>query len=233
MTPHYDPDAPALRLSVAEFTALHGWAHGAPVDTATLDRLRGAGVLRADVIDPPLAPVAQALAQPVLRQHVVVRRPAQSALTVDVWITGDAGVLLLPLPKDDAVDVIAVPPPAAPGFVARLARLGPRQQVLPAPVTVETRAVSDRASGDPGTRAQARLIGVEVLDDGLSGDDWSAWTLESGWSDQCGRQVVEAMHVLDTTKGLFVLEPEADETLVVPVEAREVWRLLTACSSIP
>ncbi len=232
MTPRYDRAAPALRLSVADFTALHDWSHGSAVDVESLEGLRDAGVMRGDVIDPPLAPVAQALAQPVIRQHLVVRRPAQSALTVDVWITGDVGVLLLPLP-DDAVDVIAVPPPAVPGFVARLARLGPRQQVLPAPVAVATRALSDRASADSGTRARAMPVGVDVLDDALTGDDWAAWTLEIGWTDHRGRQVGEALHVLDTTEGLFVLEPEADDTLVVPVEAREVWRLLTGTLSSP
>lgn len=231
MTPRYDRDAPALRLSVAEFTALHGWAHGSGDDVESLASLRHAGVMHEDVIDPPLAPVAQALAHPVLRQHLVVRRPAQSALTVDVWITGDVGVLLLPLP-DDAVDVIAVPPPAVPGFLARLTHLGPRQQVLPAPVTVATRDLSDLTSAESGTRARARPVDVEALDEALTGDDWAAWTLERAWVDQRGRHTGEAMHVLDSAQGLFVLEPGPDETLVVPVEAREVWRLLTATLSI-
>lgn len=239
MTVHFahHEGQPRLRLDRDTFNALVGHVTGQGADSARVDALHDAGVLRGDSVDPRLADGLDAVTFAVcqLELHSVDR--SGRCERGDGWVAGHAAALLLDLPDGPAgpwCEFLAIHPTFLPETLARFAFLGPRPRPRAVPLQMPPAALEELVSADPA-RWEAALPQVTgaapahevataaaALADGLR----RQWQVTAHWAPAKGSSGERSLHVLDTASGLWLVETQPGRLTVLPTTPSAVWRAL-------
>ncbi|POX37463.1 hypothetical protein C3486_28130 [Streptomyces sp. Ru73] len=220
---HFDGEGGRLRLSPELFEAFYDWAEG---ERAGLPRaFADAGVLADGQPHPRVAPVAEALAEPVCVLSVRGAATDGSGVHGAGWLGAEAAALLLDAPED-LVELAGLAPMAVPAAVARVVGLGPRPVPGAAPVPLLADDVEDffgAASHDGPADGHPVLAaaGVSAAD----GARW--WEVATRWPDASGSPRTDTLRVVDTADGLWaVTGGGTGPVTLAPVSATAAWRLL-------
>lgn len=232
----FDARTGRLRLDRPAFDTLLGWATGRRPDGR--DELHAAGLIDDDgtpvpVIRAGVGAIVDPVCQLVLRTQDATGRQ----LRHEGWVsTAAASLLLTPTDEIGLYELASMHPSFLPEAIARLVLLGSRPRAAGAgPVLLDVGTVDDLTGPDTGRRAAAadRLIATgraaedrqaaRSLGDGIL----SRWEAVMTWDPARGSAGRRAMHVIDTARGMWLLEPAGTNLLVSPATPTAIWRLLT------
>lgn len=227
----FDAASGRLRLDRPAFDALVGERTGR-ADAA----LRAAGVLDEHGDPSPVVSAGvAAVADPVCRLALHVQHADGGREAHEGWVAGYAAALLL-AGDDNLYELVSVHPSFLPEAVARLVGLGPRPRVLDAaPMRLTAATVDELTSGDPARRAAARgrlldaasVEGERATAEALGAGTRRRWEAVITWDPAPGAAGKRAVHVIDTTAGLWLLDPAGEGLLAAPTTPTGIWRLLT------
>jgi len=250
-TAYFDRDSGRLRLSPELFEAFYDWAEGERADGAGLRALVDAGVLSDGQPHPAVAPLAEAIADPVCMVSVRGAAVDGSGVHGAGWLGAESAALLLDAPEvpdtpeppdtskaqdapDGLVELACLVPVSVPAAVARVVGLGPRPVPGAVPVPLPAAEVDGLFGAAPeelsgaaphdGPPAGLRVlaaVGASTAD----GARW--WEVATRWPDASGNTCTGTLRVLDTADGLWaVTGADARTATLTPVSSTAAWRLL-------
>ncbi len=235
----FEPETGRLRLDRETFGTLADWAAGVQKVGPAMTELRAAGVLDDGQVHTTLAPGLAAVGQPVCRLRVDARDRDGAAETAEAWISGEAAAgMLLPLP-DGMSEFITLAPEFLPVILARFVELGPRPRLLAQPVRATEDLIARLTASDGDSRqAAVTELAQDAPDEptrdavtALSSELRRDWAIRSAWESPRGGLAGRMLRVLDTTTGLWLLQPQHDPRAEVetiwPTTPTTVWRYLT------
>ncbi len=234
MTIHFESRTGRLQLDDESFDALVSWTRGGSPDDGLMAGLVDAGVLAGGAPHPVLAPLLEAVTEPVCRLRLL--RDGSEYATG--WATVGAAALLLPLP-DGMRELAGMHPSFLPAGLARVIDLGPRRRhdgepwQLPAAVLAGalTAGDDDRAATVAGLDQDAVVAANEhaaVALQALAAGRCRRWTVLVDWSAGDGRAAGRMLDLLDASPvGVWTLESAGEHVMVWPTTPTAVWRSLT------
>ncbi|WP_030622099.1 ESX secretion-associated protein EspG [Streptomyces sclerotialus] len=222
---HFDGGSGRLRLSPELFEAFYDWAEGERADGEALRAMSDAGVLSDGKPHPAVAPVVDAMAEPVCVLSVRGAAADGSGVHGAGRLGAESAALLLDVP-DDLVELAGMAPGSVPAAVARVVGLAPRPVPGAAAVPVPAAEVAELFGaapygGPPAGHPVLEAVGASAAD----GARW--WEVVTRWPDAAGTPHTGTLRVLGTADGLWaVTGGERERTALQQVSATAVWRLL-------
>ena len=235
-----DLEAGVLRLSRPALQALAtltgGPAAPLPVDSpaeTTLGALESAGLVGPTGLHPVMAPIAAAVADPVVRirfDHLGPGTPVECP----GWISPDVAVLAVP-GSDGLDEILAVETSFLPARLAALIGLGPRPvpRLPPGSVRADIGLLEALLSGLVATAEDVRrhvgpVVPQALVDAAVAISDGIRlhWRATTTWGDPA-RPATRTHEVVESQAGTFwVVHRDFAGTELTPISPTGVWRLL-------
>jgi hypothetical protein len=229
----FDAESGRLRLDRPAFDALIDWA--ADRRAGGVAELRAAGVVDDDgACAPAISAGVDAVVAPICRLVLRIQNPAGRQEQHEGWISGAVAAFLLAT-EGALCELVNVHPSFLPEAVARVVGLGPRPRLTgTVPVLLDVPTMDALAGPDHERRAAAtdQLLATATRAEeqatarALGGGILCRWEAVMTWDPARDSQGRQAMHVVDTPSGMWLLEPAGDRLLASPTTPTVVWRLL-------
>jgi hypothetical protein len=215
---------------------LVAWATGRQPEVPP--ELRAAGLIdERGKLHTRLSASVKAISDPVCRVTTRIQDAGGRRQAHDGWVASAAAALLLgPDGNDHRYELANLHPAFLPEAIARLVGLGPRHRSVDAgPILLSPALLDDLTSPDAArrdtalnpVRSSAPHSMGQVTAQALGGRVIARWEAVATWEASRGSSGRRGIHVIDTTAGLWLVEPLSVDLLASPTTPSVVWRLLT------
>lgn len=244
----FDPGTGRLSVTGAHLGAIARLASDAgEPEGATVEELRGGGIVVGDALHPRLVRFARCVALPSAR--LTAEYSGARIWAIDAWLDDDLAVLWRrPAASDGAGDAVVAPRGMIGLKLAQLIELGPRPRVkVDDPLEVDEGLVEALLGADEAWRGAAiesmLLEGDEVLPEwlevltDLSGQPKRRWRMGAWWNSTEESPEARSLEVVEADPGSFLLTRRRDpdrryrRLRLDPLTSTQIWRLL--CALVP